>query len=291
MPAPPVVLSIAGYDPSSGAGVTADIKTAAALGCYAVTCLTALTVQSTQGVFAVEPVRAEVIRETLKRLQEDFTIAGVRIGMLDSGAVAERVAEFLEREKLPNVVLDPVIRSSSGADLIDSAGIQILRTRLLPLADLITPNIEEAAILADVDAPLPGDTWANSRQRVRELADRLHGLGARAVLVTGGHLAEPVDLLSIQQSGGSRLLHDFPGEYIESRSTHGTGCALATALACLLARGSNMVAAVAGAKEYVRQAIVQAYPLGKGLGPVNHLFQVKAESPQREGSGDPRSDT
>src|SRR6516164_7340242 len=121
MPPPPVVLSIAGYDPSSGAGITADIKTAAAFGCYAITCITALTVQSTQGVFAVEPVRPEIVRETLSRLRQDFKIAAVRIGMLGSGEVAGTVADFLERERLPNVVLDPVIRSSSGADLIDQA--------------------------------------------------------------------------------------------------------------------------------------------------------------------------
>src|SRR5579862_4474697 len=109
MAAPPVILSIAGYDPSSGAGVTADIKTSAAFGCYAITCITALTVQSTQGVFAVEPVRSEVVAETLSRLRQDFEIAAVRVGMLGSGAVADEVANFLERERLPNLVLDPVV--------------------------------------------------------------------------------------------------------------------------------------------------------------------------------------
>ena len=142
----------------------------------------------------------------------------------------------------------------------------ILRTRLLPLADLITPNIEEAAMLAGADPLPPVSAWESAEPQIRELAARLHALGARGVLITGGHLAEPVDFLSIQQPDGDRLVHDFAGKHLDSRSTHGTGCALATALACLLARGTDPVAAVAEAKEYVRQAIRQAEPLGKGRG-------------------------
>ena len=138
---PPVVLSIAGYDPSSGAGITADIKTAAALGCYAVTCITALTVQSTQGVFAVRPLAPELVSQTLAALADDFDIAAVRIGMLGSAEVAAAVAGFLDSRRLPNVVLDPVIRSSSGAGLLDEAGLEFLRGAMLPLCDVITPNI------------------------------------------------------------------------------------------------------------------------------------------------------
>lgn len=269
--ASPVVLSIAGYDPSSGAGITADIKTAAAFGCYAVTCVTALTVQSTQGVFAVEPVRPEIVRDILIHLRQDFEIIAVRIGMLGSGEVAAEVASFLEKERLPNVVLDPVIRSSSGKYLIDAAGIDALRRRLLPLADLITPNIQEAALLTDTESPLPGGSWESAGHGIRELASQLHEMGAKGVLITGGDLAEPVDFLSIQPPDGGRLVRHFPGEHLKSRSTHGTGCALATALACLLAQGSDPVAAVAEAKEYVRQAIQQAEPIGKGVGPIKHL--------------------
>src|ERR1022692_2828631 len=146
---PSVILSIAGYDPSSGAGITADIKTAAAQGCYAVTCITALTVQSTQGVFGGEAVRAELVRQTLFRLADDVAIASVRIGMLGSGEVAEVVADFLRQSKPPNVVLDPVLRSSSGASLVDAQGLGVIRSRLLPLCDVVSPNGEEAAVLAD----------------------------------------------------------------------------------------------------------------------------------------------
>jgi hydroxymethylpyrimidine/phosphomethylpyrimidine kinase len=274
MPTPPVVLSIAGYDPSSGAGVTADIKTAAAFDCFAVTCITALTIQSTQGVFAVEPVLPEIVRETLSRLQEDFDIAAVRIGMLGSGAIADVVAQFLENAQLRNVVLDPVTRSSS-----DPSGLEILRRRLLPLAYLVTPNGEEAAALVDAAPPAPGSSWESVRPQVRKLADRLHDLGARGVLITGGHLAEPVDFLSLRRANGD-LVHEFRGEHLDSRSTHGTGCALATALACLLARGTDPTPAVAEAKEYVRQTIRQAYSLGKGVGPVNHLYRHRTEGGQ-----------
>ncbi len=275
MASTPVVLSIAGYDPSSGAGVTADIKTAAAFGCYAVTCITALTVQSTQGVFGVEPVQPGIVRDTLANLRQDFEIAAVRIGMLGSGEVAAEVANFLEGGSFPNVVLDPVIRSSSGADLIDVSGIETLRRRLLPLATLITPNTDEAALLVGADPLPPGIAWASAQGRIRKFSTQLHDLGAGGVLITGGHLAEPVDLLSLQQPDGSALVREFSGQRLHARSTHGTGCALATALACLLAQGTDPVAAVAEAKEYVWEAVRQAEPMGKGVGPIRHLPRPK----------------
>lgn len=191
--------------------------------------------------------------------------------MLGSSEVAEEVTAFVSRERLPNVVLDPVIRSSSGAALIDPPALELLRSRLLPLADLITPNIEEAAVIAGVVPAANGSTWQEAETSIRDSANRLHEIGSRAVLITGGHLSESVDLLSIQQPDGSRVVHTFAGKHLESRATHGTGCALATALACLLAQGTEPVIAVAEAKEYVRQAIEQADPLGRGVGPIKHL--------------------
>ncbi len=258
MATPPIVLSIAGYDPSSGAGVTADIKTAAAHGCYAVTCITALTVQSTLGVRRVEAVRGETVTETLAELATDLEMAAVRIGMLGSGPVAKAVAAFLEHRRPRNVVLDPVFRSSSGAELLDPAGIEVLRNRLLPAADVITPNIDEAAALtgfrvADLDG-------------MRAAAEHLQGMGARAVIITGGHLPQPVDLLCY---GG--MEREYPGHRIDSRSTHGTGCAFATALACRLAQGSGLTEAVELAKEFVTEGIASAVPIGKGNGPINHF--------------------
>jgi hydroxymethylpyrimidine/phosphomethylpyrimidine kinase len=283
MPSPPVILSIAGYDPSSGAGVTADLKTAAALDCYAITCITALTVQSTQGVFAVEAVRPQIVRDTLTRLHDDFEIAAVRVGMLGSGEVATEVASFLERTRVPHLVVDPVIRSSSGRALLDDAGQAILRDRILPLAILITPNLHEAVRLADAE-PLPdGSRWSSAQPRIQDLARRLHALGVQGVLITGGHLAEPVDFLSLREDhpGSASLpaVHVFAGERIASSSTHGTGCALAMAIACLLARGVNLPSAVRDAKSFVQSAIRNAFPLGRGLGPLNHLFRLGQPGP------------
>lgn len=269
MRTPPVILSIAGYDPSSGAGVTADIKTAAAMGCYAVTCVTALTIQNTQGVFSVQTSNPPRVGWTLQVLSEDFDIAAVRLGMLGSSEVAAAVRTFLDAHKLPNVVLDPVIRSSSGTPLLDQRGIGILR-EMLPLCGVITPNIAEAAMLAGADAIPDASSWETALPQIRRLAARLHELGAKAIVITGGHLNPPNDFLSDGRVGAAQE-RVFPGEPIESPSTHGTGCAFATALACRLAFGDDVKDAIAAAKEYVRRTILSAYPLGKGVGPVNHF--------------------
>jgi hydroxymethylpyrimidine/phosphomethylpyrimidine kinase len=264
-----VILSIAGYDPSSGAGITADIKTAAAHGCFAVTCITALTVQSTQGVSGVQPVDAKLVAQTLAALSDDFQIAAVRLGMLGAGEVAAAVADFLQEKRLPNVVLDPVIRSSSGASLLDDEGLTVLRSRLLALSDVVTPNLAEAAILTGGE-PLADETpWDQAYPVVRNMAARLRGMGAKAVIVTGGHLEPPNDYLSF---GSPQLSEEvIGGERIVSRATHGTGCAFATALACQLALGSDLPESVRAAKAYVRRTILAAYPLGKGRGPMNHF--------------------
>ena len=221
-----------------------------------------------------------MVSRTLLALADDFEIAAVRLGMLGSGEVAAAVADFLEARRLPNVVLDPVIRSSSGAALLDDRGIEIVRKRLLALSDVITPNIDEAAILAaevgrpPSNASLVGD-WNVALPQVRQMAVELHHLGAKAVIITGGHLRPANDYLSYRlgDSQEQGQLGDFreeviAGEHIESRSTHGTGCAFATSLACRLALGESLPHAARGAKEYVRRAIASAYPLGKGHGAV-----------------------
>jgi hydroxymethylpyrimidine/phosphomethylpyrimidine kinase len=271
----PVILSIAGYDPSSGAGVTADVKTAAALGCYAVTCITALTVQSTQGVFAVDPVAAATIRETLSRLADDLDFAAVRIGMLGSGEVAETVAEFLRKHRPKNVVLDPVLRSSSGAELIDRQGFEAIRNQLLGMAEVTTPNLKEALALADNEQEhgVTRESWDQTLLKMRRAARTLHDLGAKALVITGGDLQDANDYVSLKENGdiAEQVL---VGRRIDSKATHGTGCAFATAIACRLARGSKVIDAVRDAKEYVRQGMLAAYPLGKGIGPMNHLYRV-----------------
>jgi hydroxymethylpyrimidine/phosphomethylpyrimidine kinase len=262
---PPVVLTIAGFDPSSGAGVTADVKTIAAHGCYGVACIAALTVQSTAGVKRVEVVSPELIAETLRELSADLEIAAVHIGMLGSGKVVRTVGDFLEKSELGNVVLDPIIKSSSGSDLIDAAGLRLLVERLLPQATVITPNVDEAATLTGLAV--------TNLEQMRVAATRLHEMGATAVVITGGHLDKAIDLLSFTSRHGTEQ-EVFKSNRLESKSTHGTGCAFATAMACHLARGRGLPEAVLLSKTYVAAAIGNAHPLGRGTGPVHHLYRM-----------------
>ncbi len=269
----PVVLTIAGFDPSSGAGITADIKTIAAHNCYGVSCITALTVQSTRGVSQVEGVKPAWITATLEELVSDVDLAAVHIGMLGNAKVCQAVADFLAANKLPNIVLDPILKSSSGADLLDKAGTTLLIDKLLPLADLITPNVAEAAAITGAAVTNP--------EQMREAADKLHALGARSVVVTGGDLEKAIDVLSFPGPKGMEQ-EVFKAERQRSKSTHGTGCAFATAIACHLALGRSLPEAVLLAKAYVSAAIANATPLGKGTGPLHHLYRMDEQ--RRTGS-------
>jgi hydroxymethylpyrimidine/phosphomethylpyrimidine kinase len=263
--APPVVLTIAGFDPSSGAGITADIKTIAAHGCYGVACISALTVQSTAGVRRVEPVSPDLVADTLKELASDVEIAAVHIGMLGSGRVVRAVADFLAKQKFPEVVLDPILKSSSGANLVDAAGARVLVERLIPLATVVTPNVDEASALTGLAVTNP--------EQMRAAAAKLHSMGAAAVVVTGGHLEKAIDLLSFTTKRGVEQ-EIFKSERQRSNSTHGTGCAFATAMTCHLALGRGLPEAVLLAKAYVTAAIANAHPLGHGIGPVHHLYRM-----------------
>jgi hydroxymethylpyrimidine/phosphomethylpyrimidine kinase len=264
-PPVPVVLTIAGFDPSSGAGVTADIKTIAAHGCYGVSCITALTVQSTAGVRRAEAVSPNLLAEALEELHSDIEISAVHIGMLGSGKIARVVSDFLEKAKLENIVLDPVMKSSSGADLIDARGARLLIERLLPLATVVTPNVDEAAFLTGLAV--------TSLDQMRQAAIKLHDMGAANVVITGGHLEKAIDLLSFTSRRGVEQ-EVFKSDKQRSNSTHGTGCAFSTAMACHLARGRGLPEAVLLAKAYVAAAIVNAHPLGHGVGPVHHLYRM-----------------
>src|SRR5208283_875272 len=265
---PPVVLTIAGFDPSSGAGITADIKTIAAHECYGVSCITALTVQSTQGVRRVEGVDPGIVAETLQELVSDLAVAAVHIGMLGNARVAETVADFLDRNRLPHVVLDPILKSSSGADLLDAAGTRVLIERLVPVAEAITPNLEEASVLTGMAV--------TNLDQMREAAARLHSLGAANLVITGGDLGKgekAIDLLSFTTAQGNQQ-EVFKADRQRSNSTHGTGCAFATALACHLANGRGLPEAVLLSKAYVSAAIANAHPLGHGVGPLHHLYRM-----------------
>jgi hydroxymethylpyrimidine/phosphomethylpyrimidine kinase len=269
---PPVILTIAGFDPSSGAGVTADIKTIAAHGCYGVSCITAMTVQSTAGVRRVDPIDPGLVTATLEELAADIPIAAVHIGMLGAAKVVKAVVEFLESRsgkiQLPNVVLDPILKSSSGADLLDSAGTKLLIEKLIPLADVVTPNIEEAAVLTGMKV--------TDLDSMRAAAAKLHEMGSAAVVVTGGHLDKAIDLLSFTTKAGVEQ-EVFKAERQRSNSTHGTGCAFATAIACHLALDRGLAEATLLAKTYVTAAIAAGHPLGRGTGPVHHLYRMNQQ--------------
>ncbi len=270
---PPVVLTIAGFDPSSGAGITADIKTIAAHACYGVSCITALTIQSTRGVRRVEGVDPKLIAETLRELVSDVAVEAIHIGMLGNAQVVEVVADFLGKAfpgkaRLPHVVLDPILKSSSGADLLNAAGTRLLIERLVPLAELVTPNLDEASVLTGVAV--------TNLDQMREAAARLHSLGAENVVVTGGHLEKATDLLSFTTARGTQQ-EIFKADRQRSNSTHGTGCAFATAVACHLAYGRGLPEAVLLSKAYVSAAIANAHPLGRGVGPLHHLYRMSQQ--------------
>jgi len=290
---PPIILTIAGFDPSSGAGVTADIKTIAAHACYGVACITALTVQSTSGVRRVETLDPSLVSDTLEELAADLDIAAVHIGMLGSGKVVKAVADFLSnrpasrptsppgnpsgsqprKARLPNIVLDPVLKASSGADLLDPAGTRLLIERLIPLADVVTPNVDEAAVITGLKV--------QDLDEMKAASAKLHEVGATAVVITGGHLEKAIDLLSFTTQRGIEQ-EVFKAERQRSNSTHGTGCAFATAMACHLALDRGLAEAALLAKTYVTAAISNGHPLGRGTGPVHHLYRM---TQQRRAAG------
>ena len=265
---PPVVLTIAGFDPSSGAGITADIKTIAAHDCYGICCITALTVQSTRGVRRVEGVDPKTILQTLQELASDLEIEAVHIGMLGNEQVVKAVADFLAESKLPHVVLDPILKSTSGIDLLDDAGTRLMIKKLVPVAEVVTPNLDEASVLTGLAV--------TNLDEMRAAAARLHSLGAANVVVTGGHLDKAIDVLSFSTSHGPEQ-EVFKADRQRSNSTHGTGCAFATALACHLAHGRGLPEAVLLSKAYVAAAITNAHPLGHGIGPLHHLYRMNLQ--------------
>ena len=266
---PKIVLAIAGFDPSSGAGVSADLKTIAAHGLYGVSCITALTLQTTQGVLRSDAVEPRLIRETLEALVEDAPPAAVKVGMLGSGEVASEVVTFLKANPLPNVVLDPVFQSSSGADLLDKPGLRILRDELPAIVDIVTPNLQEAEVLTGLPVADEGG--------MERACHEFRKLGVKNVVVKGGHLRQPLDMLATWPSN-QEVFRRFHNEKIETKNTHGTGCAYSTCIACNLAMGRSLdgeEGAVLHARDYVAAALREAYKIGQGTGPINHFHSAR----------------
>lgn len=253
----PVALSIAGFDPSGGAGLVADIKTFTAFGCFATAAVTSLTFQNTVGVFGAVHQTAQTVRAQVLPVVEDFRVACAKTGMLPSREIIEEVARLFRETPLPAPVIDPVVRSTSGYDLIDDEALKALVRELLPLARVVTPNIPEAERITGLRI--------TGEDGMREAARRIREMGARAVLVKGGHLEkEAVDLLDDRGK-----LQIFSAGRIETTSTHGTGCTLSAAIAACLGHGQSLEAAVAAAKSFVTRAILRAPGIGHGHGPIN----------------------
>jgi len=268
-PAPPIVLVIAGFDPSAGAGVAADLKTIAAHNGYGIAAITALTVQSTQGVKAVHATPSATLRAQLDALIEDVVPQAVKIGMLGNRGNAAAVAEFLDHAKLPNIVLDPVIQPTSGGpNLLDASGIKFLNDELVKRATVVTPNVPEATLLTGIEIKSVADMEAAARKLVEH--------GAKAAVVKGGHMDKAVDVLF----DGVEVL-TLGGDSEKFHNTHGSGCTFASAIAVQLASGRNLREAVMLAKTYVTKAMERGFAIGKGPGPLDHFYRVHHEPPAR----------
>lgn len=269
----PRVLSIAGSDSGGGAGIQADLKTFSALGCYGMTAITALTAQNTCGVRAIHAVPPQMLRDQIDAVMEDIGADAVKIGMLHSPEIVQTVAQAIDRHAMHHVVFDPVMVATSGAVLIDDAAIEVLVRELFGRAAVITPNLDEAALL--VGYPLV------SKQDMERAALDLLAKGARAVLLKGGHLPGHNVMDLLLSAGGEKLWMEAPR--IDSPNTHGTGCTLSSAIAAYLALGASLPDAVQQARNFVREALQAGAQVrtGKGSGPLNHGYAPIAMRPRK----------
>jgi len=255
-------MSVAGFDPSCGAGIAADLKTFAAHNCYGVAAITALAVQNTQGVSLVQPVTVDLLKEQINALLADGTVRAIKLGMLGSTENAEAVRDLLDSNPSLPSVLDPVLRSSSGAELADSAAFAFVRDHLMRRVSVTTPNMDEASALTGMKI--------ENLEGMRTAARKLVESGAKAVVITGGHLDKAVDVYF-----DGTDLEIFAADRVKIEHTHGTGCTFASAVAANLALGRQLRDAVMLAKAYVTEAIRKSYPVGPGRVPLNHLFRMQ----------------
>lgn len=259
----PTALTIAGSDSGGGAGIQADLKTFSALGVYGMSVLTAITAQNTLAVTAVHEIPPEIVAAQIDAVISDIGADAVKTGMLSSAPIIETVAERVRHHDLQVLVVDPVMVAKSGARLLREDAIDALRTQLLPLALVVTPNLSEASELVG----RPVRTLDEMRKAAREI---VHEMGARTAVVKGGHLTgDPIDVFYDGQD-----VHEIPGRRVETPNTHGTGCTFASAIAAYLARGYPLLDAVARAKRYLTEALQHAVPVGHGHGPVHHFYRL-----------------
>ena len=281
-----IVLTIAGSDSGGGAGIQADIKAISAMGCFAASAITAITVQNTVGVAAVHPVPLEILEGQIDAVLSDIGADAIKIGMLHSAEVVNLVADKIEQYGIRNVVLDPVMVSTSGHRLIEESAIEVIKSRLIPLARVITPNIPEAEILS-------GRTITSEEDfpEIAKILSRTNTLNPKvtegsqtnstkesavSVLLKAGHLTGD-DLIDCFFNAEDGTITTLPSKRVYTRNTHGTGCTLSSAFAAALARGEELSAAATSAKKYIEQAIISGaeYEIGKGHGPVNHFFVLE----------------
>lgn len=267
---PPVCLSIAGLDPSGGAGILADVRTFSAFGCFPAAAVTSITFQNTQKVLGAEAQSPETVRGQIEPVFEDYEIAAVKTGMLPDRAVIEAVADIISVKGVSRLVVDPVVRSTSGFDLIDEPALRSLIELLFPVADVVTPNLAEAERISGLRI--------SGRAGILEAADAIRSLGAKNVLIKGGHAPEEMNIPE-GAAGNTRKAVDFLFEgdklteielpYIVTEATHGTGCVLSSAIAACLALGYDLESSVRSAKSFVHKAILAAPMLGKGHSPID----------------------
>ena len=261
------VLTIAGSDSGGGAGIQADIKTISAMGCYAASAITAITVQNTLGVQAVHPVPLDILEGQIDEVLSDIGADAIKIGMLHSAEVVNLVADMIRKYEIRNVVLDPVMVSTSGHRLIEEDAVEVIMRRLMPLARVITPNIPEAEILAGCS--ISGEDVFD------EIARKLSGNTGVSVLLKAGHLSGD-SLVDYFYNAEDGTMTKLPSKRVHTRKTHGTGCTLSSAFAAALAKGEDLTTAAVSAKKYIEQAIISGadYEIGGGHGPVNHFWSI-----------------
>jgi hydroxymethylpyrimidine kinase/phosphomethylpyrimidine kinase len=267
-----VCLTIAGLDPSGGAGVIADIKTFGAFGCFAAAAISSLTFQNTTGVFGAEHQTAATLRGQVEPILSDFEVAAVKTGMLPTREIIEETARLITQGRLRNIVVDPVVRSTSGHDLIDDEALGALIEKLFPISDIVTPNIPEAERISRMTIATAGD--------IERAARLIRGMGAKNVLIKGGHFAGGERGKATDRLFEGERVTLFEAPFIETGATHGTGCTLAAAITANLALGKTLAEAVEIAKDFVFEAIRTAPNLGHGHSPIN--IQPSMQKRERE---------
>jgi hydroxymethylpyrimidine/phosphomethylpyrimidine kinase len=257
-------LTIAGSDSGGGAGIQADLKTFGALGVFGTSAITAVTAQNTVGVTRIQEIDPEVVAAQIDAVAEDIGVDAAKTGMLVTHAIIEAVADAVRRHRIPNLVVDPVMVAKSGARLLRDDAVAALKTQLLPLAEIITPNLSEAEALAT--------HRISDAETMREAARRIHALGPRHVVIKGGHADSP-NVVDLYYDG--KDFQELKAERVQTRATHGTGCTFAAAITAYLAHGLPPLDAVARAKEFLTAALRAAPSIGRGTGPLNHFHAFR----------------